>query len=86
MSDIQVVIKRLRDDPVFRDTLNADPGAALRGYDLTTTDLEILVHQLSGLETGDQTGEHTASEHGTSALFDRLLGHAEDPSGADEVS
>jgi len=42
MTDIDAVFERLRTDVDFQDALSRDPGEALRHYDLSDDDLELL--------------------------------------------
>ncbi len=48
MSDIDDVLARLRDDREFEEALRRDPGEALRWYDLSDDDLELLSPRITG--------------------------------------
>ncbi len=50
MSDIDDVLARLRDDREFEEALRQDPGEALRWYDLSDDDLEILSPRITGID------------------------------------
>lgn len=54
MSDIDDVLARLRDDREFEEALRRDPGEALRWYDLSDDDLELLSPRITGAEPPPQ--------------------------------
>lgn len=53
MSDVDEVMRRVRDDPAFAAQLRADPATVLRGFALEPDDLRWLERELG---EGDRSG------------------------------
>ncbi len=70
MSDFDDVLERLVGDPAFRDSLAADPGGTLSGYDLSAEELDLLNSQYS-MDTG---GHGAVEERASKASLFGLLG------------
>jgi hypothetical protein len=80
MAGIDEVLERLITDLGFRRRLREDPAAALQGYDLDKSDLELLASQLDDSGGGQARGVEQRTSK--SALFGLLAGLGEPPAGA----
>src|SRR5436189_5896937 len=74
VGDFDDVLERLLMEPGFRAALTSDPATALRGYDLSADELELLRSQVSG-DTGAGSGVETrTSKAGLFGLLQPLVG------------
>jgi hypothetical protein len=81
MSDFDTVLERLLTDPAFTAALAADPATALRGYQLSQDELELLYAQVSTGAGGQGKVEERISKASLFGLFGGLMhdsgiGHA----------
>lgn len=73
MSDFDTVLERLLTDPGFKAALAADPASALRGYQLSRDELELLYAQVSTDAGGQGPVEERISKASLFGLFGSLM-------------
>ncbi len=73
MSDFDTVLERLLTDPGFKGVLAADPASALRGYQLSPDELELLYAQVSTDAGGQGRVEERISKASLFGLFGSLM-------------
>jgi hypothetical protein len=76
MSDFDTVLERLLSDSGFRTVLAADPAAALRGYQLTADEIELLHAQVDTGSGGNSQVEERTSKASLFGLISPLMGAA----------
>src|SRR5262249_54310504 len=74
MSDFDTVLERLLTDPGFTAALAADPASALRGYRLSTDELELLYAQVSTDVGGQRQVEQRTSKASLFGLLSPMVG------------
>lgn len=74
MADIDLVLERLVMDTAFRAALADDPAEALRGYDLTAQDLQLLAGSLDDGDDAQRSVEQRTSKSAMVGLLASLTG------------
>jgi hypothetical protein len=86
MGDIDSILERLVGDSEFRRQIKEDPAQALAGYDLDSSEREMLVAQLSADDGDDRQVEQRTSKSALGSFLAGLVGGGGSQQSGDQSS
>jgi hypothetical protein len=86
MGDIDSILERLVGDSEFRRQIKEDPAQALAGYDLDSSEREMLVAQLSADDGDDRQVEQRTSKSALGSFLAGLVGGGGSEQSGDQSS